>query len=103
VEGWLDHLRLRDQFQNVSCRDHVERIKPAPDLFQDAAAKLKVGADEVVIFEDSLNGLRAANAAGMKCITAPGPLTRHLDLSSAWRRVESLTHVSFRELSQALA
>ncbi|MBL9116220.1 MAG: HAD family hydrolase [Verrucomicrobiaceae bacterium] len=103
VEGWLNHLDLKGHFANVSCRDHVQRIKPAPDLFLDAAKKLGAASDEVVIFEDSLNGLRAANAAGMRCITAPGPLTRHLDLSSSWRRVNSLADVALIELHESFA
>lgn len=100
VEGWLAHLNLRHAFQNVSCRDHVERIKPAPDLFLDAAQKLQVQPDEVIVLEDSLNGLRAALAAGMKCISAPGPVTRHLDLSAAWMQVDSLAALSLTDLCE---
>ena len=103
VTGWLKHLELSHHFANISCRDHVAQIKPAPDLYLDAADKLKVHAGEVVVFEDSLNGLRAAVSAGMRCITAPGPLTRHLDLSASWRQVQSLAEVSLGELQEALA
>jgi HAD superfamily hydrolase (TIGR01509 family) len=103
VTGWLSHLELAHCFTNVSCRDHVALIKPAPDLYLDAAGKLTVDAAEVVVFEDSLNGLRAAVSAGMRCITAPGPLTRHLDLSASWRQVSSLAEVSLGELKEALA
>jgi putative hydrolase of the HAD superfamily len=103
AEGWLVHLGLREYFANVSCRDHVERIKPAPDLYLHAAGKLGVEPGDVVVFEDSLNGLRAALAAGMKCITVPGPLTRHLDLSAAWKQASSLAEVKLEDLQQALA
>ncbi len=101
VEGWLGHLDLRDRFANVSCRDHVERIKPAPDLFLHAAEKLGVSPASVVVLEDSLNGLRAAHAADMRCVAAPGPMTRHLDLSTAWRQVGSLQEVSLGALQEA--
>jgi putative hydrolase of the HAD superfamily len=47
--------------------------------------------------EDSLNGLKAARAAGMRCIVVPGPMTRHLDFEGAWKRVQSLTEVSLSE------
>lgn len=100
VEGWLAHLDLRGGFQNISCRDHVERIKPAPDLFLDAARKLGTGQKEVVVLEDSLNGLRAALSAGMRCIAAPGPVTRHLDLGDAWMQVDSLAHVTLERLRE---
>ena len=103
VQGWLAHLDLNGHFINISCRDHVENIKPAPDLFRDAAGKLNAFKDEVVIFEDSLNGLRAANAAGMRCVAAPGPMTRHLDLTSAWRQVDGLHQVNLDELKAAFS
>lgn len=102
VSKHLDHLDLRGHFTNVSCRDHVERIKPHPDLFLDAARKLGAAADEVVIFEDSLNGLNAARAAGMRCVVVPGPTTQHLDFTGAWHRLDSLGSTSLAELASML-
>lgn len=99
VNGWLEKLELRHHFANLSTRDYVERIKPAPDLFLHAADKLGVAPEEAVIFEDSLNGLRAAVAAGIRCIVAPGPMTQHLDFTGAWRKVDSLADVSLAELA----
>lgn len=98
VNGWLEKLELRHHFANLSTRDYVERIKPAPDLFLHAAEKLGVAPEEAVIFEDSLNGLRAAVAAGIRCIVAPGPMTRHLDFTGAWKKVDSLADVSLADL-----
>ncbi len=98
VNGWLEKLGLRHHFANLSTRDNVEHIKPAPDLFLHAAEKLGVSPEEAVIFEDSLNGLRAAQAAGIRCIVAPGPMTQHLDFTGAWKKVASLADVSLAEL-----
>jgi putative hydrolase of the HAD superfamily len=99
VSKHLDHLDLRGHFMNVSCRDHVERIKPHPDLFLDAAKKLGAAPDEVIIFEDSLNGLKAARAAGMRCVVVPGPTTQHLDFTGAWHHLESLDSTSVAKLA----
>ena len=98
VNGWLEKLGLRHHFTNVSTRNDVARIKPAPDLFLHAAGKLGVALDEAVIFEDSLNGLRAAKAAGIRCIVVPGPTTKHLEFEGAWRVVESLAAIRIAEL-----
>ncbi|HYF34738.1 MAG TPA: hypothetical protein VD994_05555, partial [Prosthecobacter sp.] len=54
--------------------------------------------EEVVVFEDSLNGLRAAVAAGMRCIVVPGPMTRHLVFEGAYRQVDSLADVVLADL-----
>jgi putative hydrolase of the HAD superfamily len=98
IDSWMDQLGLHDHFHHISTVDDTGKVKPDPSLFLHAAEKLGVAPEEAVIFEDSLNGLRAAIAAGIRCIVAPGPMTRHLDFSGAWRRVESLAQVSIAEL-----
>jgi len=98
IDSWMDQLGLHDHFHHISTVDDTGKVKPDPSLFLHAAEKLGVSTDEAVIFEDSLNGLRAAMAAGIRCIVAPGPMTRHLDFTGAWKRVDSLAHVSLKEL-----
>ncbi|MBI5565190.1 MAG: HAD-IA family hydrolase [Chloroflexi bacterium] len=46
----------------------VQRNKPAPDIFLLAAQKLGVTPGECVVVEDAVNGVRAAKAAGMRCV-----------------------------------
>jgi len=45
----------------------VARGKPAPDLFLHAAARMGVDPARCLVVEDSVNGVRAALAAGMTC------------------------------------
>ncbi len=101
IEPWLEKMNLRQYFANISSRDVVEKIKPAPDLFLHAAAALGVQPDEAIIFEDSLNGLLAAHAAGMKCIVVPGPVTKHLHFEGAWQMMDSLASLSLAQLMQS--
>jgi putative hydrolase of the HAD superfamily len=98
IDSWMDQLGLHDHFHHISTVDDTGKVKPDPSLFLHAAEKLGVQPEEAVIFEDSLNGLRAAMAAGIRCIVAPGPMTRHLDFTGAWKRVESLAHVTLADL-----
>ena len=102
VSRHVENLGLREYFANISTRDHVQRIKPHPDLFLDAAQKLGVSTDEVIIFEDSLNGLKAARAAGIRCVVVPGPTTQHLDFTGAWRQLESLGSTSLSDFALML-
>ena len=101
IEPWLVQMDLRHHFSNISSRDLVEKIIPAPDLFLHAAEKLGAQPDEVIVFEDSLNGLRAARAAGMKCVVVPGPVTKHLEFEGAWQMLDSLASTSLAQLMQS--
>jgi HAD superfamily hydrolase (TIGR01509 family) len=51
--------------------DEVARGKPAPDIYLEAAARLRVAPDACVALEDSEPGVLAALAAGMTAIMIP--------------------------------
>jgi HAD superfamily hydrolase (TIGR01509 family) len=102
VLGWLGRHGLRDFFDVVCARDHVRQVKPAPDLFLLAAARLSVPPACCLVFEDSPNGIRAAKAAGMRCVAVPGPLTRPLDLPGPDLVLDTLADAPLRELIKRL-
>ncbi len=57
---------LASRFEGVVfTASEVARGKPAPDLFLHAAARMGVAPDRVLVIEDSLPGVEAAEAAGM--------------------------------------
>lgn len=101
VEGHLTRLGLIDYFSVLRTRDDVERTKPDPALFLRAAEGLGIRPGEAVVLEDSLNGIRAAHAAGMFVAVIPNPLTKHLDLSNANLILGSLRDVTLEALLQA--
>jgi beta-phosphoglucomutase-like phosphatase (HAD superfamily) len=78
VEGWLLRHGVRDLLDVVVARDDVRKVKPDPELFLLAASRLGKAPSACVVFEDSPNGMRAALAAGMRCVAVPNALTRPL-------------------------
>ena len=50
-------------FKAIVSAEHVAHKKPAPDLYQLVLSELALPASECVAFEDSANGVRAAQAA----------------------------------------
>lgn len=64
----LDRLDLARRFSRVIGAEHAPRGKPAPDIFLAAAEALGVPPAECVAFEDAVNGVQAAVAAGMTCV-----------------------------------
>lgn len=72
IDLFLTKLGVGDLFSAIVCGDDVEHSKPAPDIFLLAAKELGVDASDCVVVEDAENGVRAAKAAGMKCIAYGG-------------------------------
>lgn len=89
VDGWLEKLGLRDYFTEVICKGDAPRIKPAPDLYLAAAARLGVEPGDCLVIEDSHNGLLASHAAGMRTWIVPNRVTAGLDFSLAEKVVGS--------------
>lgn len=62
---------LADTFDFIVSIEDVKRGKPAPDIFLEAARRLQLPPEDVLIFEDSLEGMDAARAAGIRAIRVP--------------------------------
>ncbi|MGW4534385.1 HAD family hydrolase [Nocardia sp. NPDC004340] len=73
IDVVLDHMGVTDLFAATVSTEEVERGKPAPDGYLEAAARLGLDPGVCVAIEDSSNGLRAAHAAGMTVIAVPHP------------------------------
>jgi len=102
--SWVDthaqRLGVFDYFDEVICADEVApgRTKPNPDLFLTALDRLKVRANEAIVFEDSPNGVRAARSAGIFVVAVPNAVTSQLSIENANLIVRSLTDLSLPEL-----
>lgn len=103
VEDWLAHHKIRDFFACIRTRDDVERVKPAPDLFLGAAACLGFDPAECVVFEDSPNGMRAAAAAGIRCVAVPIAINGEIELPPVALRLRSLDELPLQALLARLA
>jgi HAD superfamily hydrolase (TIGR01509 family) len=69
----LELAGLDGAFAVTISSEEVARGKPAPDVYLEAARRLGIAPDRCVAIEDSANGLRAADAAGMAVVAVPNP------------------------------
>jgi HAD superfamily hydrolase (TIGR01509 family) len=69
----LELADFGDAFRVTVSSEEVDRGKPAPDVYLEAARRLGVEPDRCVAIEDSSNGIRAGHAAGMAVIAVPNP------------------------------
>lgn len=71
IERAVERLGIRDCFEALVSSESVAHGKPAPDVFLKAAACLRIEPARCLVFEDSLHGVHAALAAGMKVFSVP--------------------------------
>lgn len=71
AEAKLGGLGLLGRFVAVVSGDQVDRPKPAPDIFLEAARRLGAAPERCVVLEDSDTGVQAAHAAGMTPVMVP--------------------------------
>ena len=71
VERYLGRAGLLDLFDAIATRADIERPKPHPDVYLEAARRLGATPRFCLAFEDSNIGLTAAHAAGMMAFMVP--------------------------------
>jgi HAD superfamily hydrolase (TIGR01509 family) len=67
----LGHVDVLKYFRGITGGDEVTHGKPDPALYLLAAARLGVAPEDCIAFEDSENGARAAQAAGVRVVIVP--------------------------------
>jgi len=72
VELFLQSSSTVKFFAMVMSEESVAKSKPAPDIYIEACRRLAVKTSDVVVVEDSVNGIRAAHLAGIKVIAVRG-------------------------------
>ena len=100
--SWVDnHLTgrgLLQYFDSVKCSDDVARVKPDPELYRLCVAQLGTRPENVVVIEDSANGITAAKGAGLYCVVVPNPMTKDLPIGHADLRLDSLADLTLGSL-----
>ena len=59
---------ILEYFDEIISVRNVKRGKPYPDVYLSALSKVNAKKEEVIVFEDSPNGIRSAYNAGLKVI-----------------------------------
>lgn len=70
----LEKINLSQRFSVRFCVEDVENPKPAPDLYLKAASALSVAPKDCIVIEDSLAGIAAGRAAGMRVLAYSGDM-----------------------------
>jgi HAD superfamily hydrolase (TIGR01509 family) len=102
VDAHVKRLGLSSYFEDIICSDDVPpgRTKPNPDIYLKVLERLDVRNNTAVVFEDSPNGVLAAQRANIFVVAVPNPLTEKMGVAGDLT-VSSLAGLSLRELKDA--
>jgi HAD superfamily hydrolase (TIGR01509 family) len=73
IDAVVETAGLARHFRATVSSEEVERGKPAPDVYLEAARRLGVDPHRAAAIEDSHSGIRSAKAAGMRVLAIPNP------------------------------
>lgn len=97
IDFTMKKLNLQPYFPYIIDSSMVNKGKPDPDIYLAAAKKLHIPPERCVAFEDSVNGVRSAKAAGMKVI-AINTSHQKEKLSNADLILEDYTQINVQKL-----
>lgn len=98
VTDVLSRFSLEPRFNFILSAEDVVEGKPHPEIYLTAAKRMSVAPTELLVFEDSQNGCRAAVAAGTIAIAVPGSHSREHDFTGAHFIADTLADPRIREL-----
>jgi phosphoglycolate phosphatase len=108
IEFILECAGIRKEFDIIVSADDIENCKPNPEVFQKVLESInKLGSmkskilypNECLVIEDSIAGINAAHAAGMKCLAVTNSYP-YEKLSKADMIVRSLEELKIEELNK---
>jgi putative hydrolase of the HAD superfamily len=100
VHNHAKRIGVFDYFDEIITAEDVGpgRTKPFPDLFLTALSRLQVRKEAAIVFEDSPNGVKAANRAGIFVVAVPNDVTSLLSIEGADLVVKSLQDLPLSQL-----
>ncbi len=99
IEAILTRSGLRSLISAIVSADDVPRGKPDPMVYRAAAEALGVRPKDCIVIEDAPPGIRAAQAAGARCIAVATSRPAE-QLQEADRVVQSLAELSAQDILQ---
>lgn len=84
---------LKQMFDRILTAECFTQSKPHPDPYQKGAAALNVPINRCIVFEDSINGLKSGQAAGMKVVG--------LTTTNSYKTVQPFAHLIISDFTQA--
>ena len=76
----------------------LKASKPHPEIFINAAKASGFKKEECLVIEDSTNGIKAANSAGIYCVGFNSYHSKNQDYTNADLTIQKLNQISFNKI-----
>lgn len=94
----INNFNIQNHFKIIRSGENVNDGKPAPDLFLKISKELNIKPENIVVIEDSHNGVKAAKNAEMNCIGFSNKNSGNQDLSIADLIIDDFSQLSKEKL-----
>jgi HAD superfamily hydrolase (TIGR01509 family) len=95
IDRIFNRFQLCPYFTHLVSGEDFPQSKPHPAIFEHAAFLAKTPRQNCIVIEDSTNGIKAANAAGIYCIGYDSVHSKLQDLSTANLVISSFDVLNF--------
>lgn len=96
AEKRLELAGILGNFDFMVCGDEVKKGKPDPEIYLQAVARSQTEASEIMVIEDSFNGVRAACGAGLRVIMVP-------DMIAPSEEIKKLIYAQTQNLREVIS
>lgn len=95
IDRIFNRFQLYPYFTHLVSGEDFPQSKPHPAIFEHAAFLAQTPRENCIVIEDSTNGIKAANAAGIYCIGYDSVHSKLQDLSTANQVISSFEVLNF--------
>ena len=94
----FNRFNLHSYFSHIVSGEDFPQSKPNPDIFLEAVRLSKSNKENCVVIEDSTNGIKAANAAGIYCVGYRSVNSKQQDYSLANLVIDSFEELDYKNI-----
>ena len=98
IERIFNRFNLHQYFTHIVSGEDFPQSKPHPAIFNQAASLSQTPKENCIVIEDSTNGIKAANAAGIFCIGYNSEHSKLQDLSTADMVIQHFNELNFQRI-----
>ena len=99
IDEVLKMEELRQYFRCIVSSEDVSMPKPSPEIFLPASKQLNIEAKYCCVIEDTINGIKAGKAAGMKVVA----ITNTFSIEQLTKSGADLVCQSYTEITKNLS